>query len=147
LHINTGCGDIYLLAQLQEPHHLQRLFDIGNLLAQTLGPALGVHLHELVLGDHLLEGAEGRLDFLAGGDVVADIVDEGGDGDPARVGLCCYRAGLEGLVFWFFECGHGIEVGAWKLEGRGFEQNKNWEFTSSLSLPWSRCVKREERKI
>lgn len=96
-----NAGDIYLLAQLQEPHHLQRLFDIGNLLAQALGPPLGVHLHELVLGDHLLEGAEGRLNFVAGGDVVANIVDEGGDGDPARVGLCCYRAGLEGLILVF----------------------------------------------
>lgn len=85
-------GDIYLLAQLQEPHHLQRLFDIGDLLAQALAAALRVHLHELVLGDHLLEGAESGLDFLAGRDVVADIVDEWGDGDPARVGLCCYRA-------------------------------------------------------
>lgn len=89
-------GDSYLLAQLQEPHHLQRLFDIRDLLAQALAAALRVHLHELVLGDHLLEGAEGRLDFLAGGDVVADIVDEGGDGDPARVGFCCYRAGWRG---------------------------------------------------
>lgn len=93
-----GCegGHIYLRAQLQEPHHLQRLPDIRDLLPQTLAAALGVHLHELVLGDHLLEGAEGRLDFLARGDVVADIVDEGCDGDPARVGLCCYRAGWRG---------------------------------------------------
>lgn len=83
----------YLLAQLQKPNHLKRLLDIGDLLAQSLATALGVDLHELVLGDHLLERAEGRLDLLAGGDVVADIVDEGGDGDSARVGLCSCGAG------------------------------------------------------
>ena len=88
----------YLFAQLQEPHHLQRLLDIWNLLAQPLPAALGVHLHELVLGDHLLERAEGRLDLGAGGDVVADIVDEGRYGDPVRVCLCCDRAVMEGLV-------------------------------------------------
>jgi hypothetical protein len=54
---------------------------------------LGVDFHELVLGDHLLERAEGRLDLLAGGDVVADIVDERGDGDSSRVRLCCRGAG------------------------------------------------------
>lgn len=84
-------GKNYLLAHLQEPHHLQCLLDIGDLLAQALPAALRVHLHELVFGDHLLEGAEGRLDLRAGGDVVAHIVDEGGHGDPACVGLCCYR--------------------------------------------------------
>lgn len=107
-----GGGDIYLLAQLQEPHHLQRLLDIGDLLPQTLAAALGVHLHELVLGDHLLEGAEGRLDFLAGGDVVADIVDEGCDGDPARVGLCCYRAVGGGVSFLVsVDAGMGLRLG------------------------------------
>lgn len=55
----------HLLPQLQKPHHLQGLLDIGDLLAQTLPAALGIDLHELVLGDHLLEGAEGGLDLVA----------------------------------------------------------------------------------
>jgi hypothetical protein len=76
---------------------------------------LGVDLHELVLGDHLLERAEGRLDLLAGGDIVADIVDEGCDGDSARVGLCCCDAGGVSLV-WF-------EVGC-KNEEKGCEDFK-----------------------
>lgn len=55
----------HLFPQLQKPHHLQGLLDIGDLLAQSLPAALGVDLHELVLGDHLLEGAEGGLDLVA----------------------------------------------------------------------------------
>lgn len=112
-------GYIYLLAQLQEAHHLQRLSDIRDLLAQSLAAALGVHLHELVLGDHLLEGAEGWLDLLAGGDVVADIVDEGGDRNPARVGLCCYRAKLEGSVL--------------VLASVARDSNRGWESNRSIS--------------
>jgi hypothetical protein len=53
----------------------------------------------LILGDHLLKRAEGRLDLVARGNVVTDIVDEGRYGDSARVGLCCCRPGdMEGLV-------------------------------------------------
>jgi len=48
---------------------------------------LRVDFHELVFGDHLLEAAEGRFDVFAGRDVVGDIVDEGGDGNSAGVGL------------------------------------------------------------
>lgn len=55
----------HLFPQLQKPHHLQGLLDIGDLLAQSLPAALGVDLHELVLGDHLLEGSEGGLDLVA----------------------------------------------------------------------------------
>ena len=87
----------YLFAQLQEPHHLQCLLDVGDLLPQSLHAPLCVHLHELVFGDHLLEAAQGGLDFCAGGDIVADIVDEGGNGDSPRVGLRCYWT-VEGLV-------------------------------------------------
>ncbi len=55
----------HLFPQLQKPHHLQGLLDVGDLLAQSLPAALGVDLHELVLGDHLLEGPEGGLDLVA----------------------------------------------------------------------------------
>ena len=50
--------------------------------------SLRVDFHELILGDHLLERAESGLDLGAGGDVIGDIVDEGGFGDPARIALC-----------------------------------------------------------
>lgn len=77
-------------AALEEGHHLQRLFDVRDLVAQADGAVLCVHLHELVLGDHLLEVAERLFDVGAGGDVVGDIVDEGGDGDAAGVRLGGY---------------------------------------------------------
>lgn len=77
----------HLPSNLQKPDHLQRLLDIWDLLAQAHCAPLRVDLHELVFRDHLLEAAEGGLDVFARGDVVADIIDEGGDGDPARVCL------------------------------------------------------------
>jgi hypothetical protein len=104
-HGHRLTGSKYLLAQCQEPDHLQSLSDIWDLLAQSLAAALSVRLHELVLGDHLLEVAESGLDFLAGGNVVANIVDERCDGNSARVGLCCYRAVWRGQSSFFPRCG------------------------------------------
>lgn len=62
-HLVNGIN--YLFAQDQESHHVQGLSNIGDLLAQSLAAALGVHLHKLVLGDHLLESAECGLDIIA----------------------------------------------------------------------------------
>ena len=83
-------GTTHILPHLQKPDHIQRLLDIGDLLAQAYRASLRVDFHELVLGDHLLEATEGGFDIFARGDVVGDIIDERGDGDPARVCLGCY---------------------------------------------------------
>lgn len=80
----------HLPSHLQKPDHFQRLLDVRDLLAQAHRAPLRVDLHELVFRDHLLEATEGGLDVVARGDVVGDIIDEGGDGDPARVCLRCY---------------------------------------------------------
>ena len=80
----------HLLPIPQKPHRFQRLPDIRNLVPQPLTPPLRVDFHELVLGDHLLERAQRRLDFGARRDVVGYIVDKGCDGDAARVGGCCW---------------------------------------------------------
>jgi hypothetical protein len=115
-HRYSDGASCYLLAQCQESHHFQGLSDIGDLLAQSLSAALSVHLHELVLGNHLLEVAEGGLDLLAGGNVVANIVDERCDGNSARVGLCCYRAVWRGqFLFFSIDVGRGFDKG---VEGR-----------------------------
>ena len=79
----------HLFPQLQKPHHLQGLLDVGDLLAQSLTPPLCVDLHELVFGDHLLEGAEGGFDLCTRRDVVGDIVNEGRDRDAAGVCFTC----------------------------------------------------------
>lgn len=85
-----GGTSTHILPHLQEPDHVQRLLDIGDLLAQTYCAPLRVDFHELVLGDHLLEATESGLDVVARGDVVGDIIDKRGDGDPAGVSLGCY---------------------------------------------------------
>jgi len=82
----------YLPPHLQKPNHFQRLLDIGDLVTEADGAPLRVDFHELIFGDHLLEAAECGFDIFAGGDVVGDVVDEGGDGDSAGVGLGCYCA-------------------------------------------------------
>lgn len=82
----------YLPPHLQKPNHLQRLLDIGDLVTKANRAPLRVDFHELVFGDHLLEAAQGGLDIFAGGDVFGDVVDEGGDGDSAGVGLSGYCA-------------------------------------------------------
>lgn len=78
---------------LHKPNHIQRLFNIRDLLAQSLAPSLRVYFHELVFRDHFLEGSEGGFDFCARRDIVAYIVNEGGDGNAAGVCLRCYCAG------------------------------------------------------
>lgn len=83
-------GITHILPHLQKPNHIQRLLNIGDLLAQAYRAPLRVDFHELVLGDHLLEATEGGLDVVARGDVVGDIIDERGDGDPAGVCFGCY---------------------------------------------------------
>ena len=84
---------VYLSPQLQKPNHLKRLLNIRDLLTKAHCAPLCVHFHKLVFGDHLLEAAEGGFDIFARGDVVGDVVDEGGYGDPAGVCLGCYCAG------------------------------------------------------
>lgn len=88
---------VYLSPQLQKPNHLKRLLNIRDLLTKAHRAPLCVHFHKLVLGDHLLEAAEGGFDIFARGDVVGDVVDEGGYGDPAGVclGFYCARALLD----------------------------------------------------
>lgn len=47
-----------------------------------------------------MEGAHGWFDFGARGDVVGDIVDEGGEGDAPRVCLCS-GLGVSGVKCFF----------------------------------------------
>lgn len=97
-HPIKGQSQSYLSPHLYEFDHLQRLFNIGDLLAQTRRPSLCVDLHELVLGDHLLERAQCGLNVCARGNVVCYIVDEGCHGDAPGVCLGVYRAGDVSLM-------------------------------------------------
>lgn len=81
---------VIIAAHLQKLDHFQRLFDIRDLFTEARRPSLCVYFHKLVFGDHLLEGAERGLDVCARRDVVGYIVDEGSDGDTARVSLGVY---------------------------------------------------------
>lgn len=81
---------VIIAAHLKKLDHFQRLLDIRNLFTEASRPSLCVYFHKLVFGDHLLEGAECGLDVCARRDVVGYIVDEGSDGDTARVGLGVY---------------------------------------------------------
>lgn len=85
------------LSHLQKPNRIQRLLDIRHLVLEPHHSSLEVLLHELVLGDQLLEAPQGGLDVGARCDIVLDLVDEGRLGDSSGVRG---RGGIIAIVGW-----------------------------------------------
>lgn len=84
VHVRV-CVCVSYLSHLQEPHRVQGLLDIRHLILQAHHSSLEVLLHELVLGNQLLEPPQGGLDVRARRDIVLDLVDKGRLGDTSGV--------------------------------------------------------------